>query len=369
MTRKVIGLSMCLVLILLLVGASPVMAAKPDGSSGTNDVISMSNGFPSGAHETLLIHGKNASFAGEEPLEPGNVVNVPEYCEGTDSINYVSGRRVLVDHLTAFDSLSESFDGDPAEVWLPYEANGYWVFARALGKPGKGEDERYIILEDASLKAYSLLEDVSNPDEVELGLGMITQQGTFKATSSGTLARFDGDSVKGQGKSQGVNITDMFIWSGLVFNPVLDVNLDGAVNQLDVIAATCTGDTNQNGIIDASELEAWAAIHPDPDDVNLDGVVNGLDVIADTCLYDVNKNGIIDYDGSFNATTFPDCEFEAWLYDNQTDAYGLPLWEYYEEEWVFTIADLVYLNQVVNNNGIKNLQIRFYPVDTTVFTP
>ena len=41
----------------------------------------------------------------------------------------------------------------------------------------------------------------------------------------------------------------------------------------------------------------------------------------------------------------------------------------YNEEWAFTIADLVYLNQVVTNEGIKNIQIRFYPKDTTEFIP
>jgi hypothetical protein len=49
------------------------------------------------------------------------------------------------------------------------------------------------------------------------------------------------------------------------------------------------------------------------------------------------------------------------------DGVTVTLWEYYDEEWVFNIADLVYQNQVVINEGIKNLQIRFYPVDTTTF--
>jgi hypothetical protein len=161
----------------------------------------------------------------------------------------------------------------------------------------------------------------------------------------------------------------MFLWSGLVFHPDLDVNVDGVVNELDVIAATCTGDTNQDGVIDNDELLAWSAAHPDPDDVTGDGVVNSLDVIADTCPYDTNQDGVISYDGNYDASTFPDCEFEVWLSDNSVNIDGDVLWQYYENEWVFTIADLVYLNQVVTNQGIKNLQIRFYPKDTTVFIP
>jgi hypothetical protein len=254
-------------------------------------------------------------------------------------------------------------------VWLPYEQEGYWVFARALGKPGKDAEERYIILENESLEAYPLLSDVSSPDDVILGLGMITQQGDFKMDASGELYRFDADTDKGKGKSEGRDITGMFIWSGLVFHPVLDVNVDGLVNEIDVIADTCTGDTNQNGIIDNDELNAWMAAHPDPDDVDGDGFVNGEDVIAATCPYDSNGDGVVSYDGDYDESTFPDCEFENWLFDNSVNAEGDPLWQYYDEEWVFTIADLVYLNQVVTNEGIKNLQIRFYPKDTTVFTP
>jgi hypothetical protein len=137
--------------------------------------------------------------------------------------------------------------------------------------------------------------------------------------ASGELYRFDGDSDKGKGKSQAQNLSDMFTWSGLVFHPDLDVNGDGTVDQLDVIAATCTGDLDQNGIIDNAELLAWIAAQPDPDnpvDINEDGDISALDVIADTCPYDVDQNGVIEYDGNFDKDTFPDSEFENWLADN-----------------------------------------------------
>jgi len=92
-----------------------------------------------------------------------------------------------------------------------------------------------------------------------------------------------------------------------------------------------------------------------------------LPKLSDTCEYDTNGDGVISYDGNIDMDNFPDCEFEEWLQDNETNEFGNPLWAHYDEEWVFTIADLVYLNQVVTNQGIKNLQIRFYPVATTVF--
>jgi hypothetical protein len=368
-TLLLYGLSIALVAVFVF-KTFPVEAAKPQ------QAIEVSNGMPSGEHETLLIHGKRDGYQCE-PCDPQlelqcNVINMPEY--GKATIKYVSGKKVKIDELTVFDSCA-GWEGndpavdDPAEVWLPYEQQGYWVFARALGKPGKGEEERYIILENESLEAYPLLSDVSSPGDVILGLGMITQQGEYKMDASGRLYRFDGDSDKGKGKSQGIDISDMLLWSGLVFHPDLDVNLDGVVNELDVIADTCAADTNFDGIIDNNEFVAWAAAHPDPDDVNGDNMVDYEDAIADTCSYDADQNGTISYDSDYDPDTFPDCEFENWLADNSTDANGDPLWQYYDEEWVFTIADLVYLNQVVTNEGIKNLQIRFYPKDTTIFIP
>ncbi|UCD10066.1 MAG: hypothetical protein JSU79_05345 [Dehalococcoidales bacterium] len=373
--KKVLLIVLVMALVIGLVPMSIAMAAKPQKA------IEMSNGMPSGDHETLLIHGKKVDYqcvecepcATCEPPVQCNVINMPEY--GTATIKYVSGKKVKIDELTVFDSCA-GWEGndppvdDPAEVWLPYEQEGYYVFFRALGKPGKGDEERYIIFENESLEAYPLLNDVSSPDEVMLGLGMITQQGIFKKDASGELYRFDGDGDKGKGKSQGIDMTDMFLWSGLVFHPDLDVNMDGVVNEMDVIADNCTGDINHDGTVNQTEIDAWAAGHLDPDDVALplDGVVDAKDVVADTCDYDTNGDGVISYDGDYDELTFPDCEFEVWLQDNQGDPEN-PLWYYYDEAWVFTIADLVYLNQTVTNEGIKNLQIRFYPVATTEFSP
>jgi len=367
--KIILGVTLLLI-IALTVGTSTALAAKPQSNGSGKDVISISNGFPSGAHETLNIHGKNESFVCEEPADRGNVINIPEY--GSANITYVSGRKVNIDQLVVFDSCSDTFDGDPAEVWLPYEPEGYYVFARALGKPAKGNPDdvdyepRSIIIENDDLSpiAYSLTENVSSPDDVELLelVGLITSGGTYSVNSTDeagiNLVRFDSEpDGKGRGKTLAKDITDMFMWTGWVFHPDLDVNGDGYVNELDVIADNSTADINQDGIIDAAELAAWQLVHPDPDDVTGEGDVDSKDVIADTVAYDVDGNGEISFS-----------EFEAWLADNEGDPED-PLWYHYDTPvWVFTIADLVYHNQVYINEGIKNLQIRFYPVSTTEFS-
>jgi hypothetical protein len=442
MKKSILIVGTVVTLIALLVGTSVVMAAKPQKNGAGKDVITLSNGFPSGAHYNLNIHGKSESYVCI-PYDPDaldhNVVNIPEIGEGT--ISYVSGKKVKINELTVFDACTETFsdDNSPAEVWIPYEAEGYWVFARALGKPAKGNpaDKDYvarsIIIENAEYSpiTYSLFGDVTNPDEVPLmlPLGLITQGGDYKVDSTDeaggiNLVRFDSEpDGKGRGKTLGKDFTDMFLWTGWVFQPVLDtdgdgdvdyddvpisyddpanggddsgsidtdeefqnwlddnqfgwvfptdpaldLNGDGTVNYLDV-EYTCWSDYDydEDGIIEDSDLQMTI-----PADQNSDGVIDRADLaLYAPCIYDLNGDGYIDpFDGTWDETTG---EFENWLEDMMegdqvaSDFY-LDLWEHYETPiWVFNVADLVYHDQVYYNDGIKNLQIRFYPVATTDF--
>lgn len=325
--RKVIGLSLCLVLILLLVGVSPVMAAKPDGSGGTNDVIARSNGFPSGEHFNLNIHGKNADYIGD-PTPGGNSVFILEY--GNSTVEYVTNKKASLAELYVLDPLAEAFDGDPARVQLPYEAEGYHVFGRILAKPNNGNIEpvsSIILYPNQVVAAYNDT-DPANPDfpnytgdeDPLLALGLIVGPNLYVAEEE-TYVRFDPGATGGKGRSRATNITDLFTYTGWVVDARLDTNgpegiPDGVIDIYDVPVADYDGDllTEPNR------------------DYNNDGFVNEADV-------------------------------EAWLTDNPTMAW------YYENEWILNIADLVITEQGLVNDGTKLLQIRFYPVDTTVFTP
>ena len=135
MKRIFVAVLMAVMLATLLIGNSVAMAAKPDGSDGTNDVIAKSNGFPSGEHFNLNIHGKQADYVGD-PTPGGNSVFILEY--GYSTIEYVTNKKAYLEILTVLDPLAEAFDGDPAKVQLPYEAEGYYVFGRILAKPNNG---------------------------------------------------------------------------------------------------------------------------------------------------------------------------------------------------------------------------------------
>jgi hypothetical protein len=344
--KRIIGLLISFILVLLLVGVSPVMAAKPERNGTGKNVISLSNGFPSGPHFNLNIHGRELDWTGT-PEPGGNSVYVG--ITGESTIEYVSNKMAknTADasqfELYAIDPLAECFaGGDPARVYLPYNilvndesvsAQGYYVFGRILGKPNNGsEDAPSSIMIYPTFVVQSvnctgteeafgdLLED---PENAELALGLITSKGNLFGASLEGYERFPApEPIKGKGKSKATEITQLFKWSGYVTdNTSLDTNVndpvnpgvpDGHLDEYDVPLVPWDGsgpDTLPDGVIDEAELINW-----------LDWLVSIGEAV------------------------------------------------YYPDEWIFNIADLVIAGQTVVNDGTKLFQIRFYPVATTEFS-
>lgn len=303
----------------LVAGASTAFAAKPQ------DVIARSNGFPSGEHFNLNIHGKNWVTC-QATEDGGGSVFVPEYGDAT--IQYVTNKKSSVGNLTVLDPCA-GFNGpnDVAKVQLPYEAEGYYVFGRILGKPDNGEsgNESSIILYPNLVK-QACNDDLLDPDfgdytSCDLALGLIVGTNLYAATPQ-EFIRFYPTASPGKGNSQGIDITRLFTYTGWVVHESLDIypapDGDGAITKEDIPL----------GDYDSDPLT------PDNRDYNNDG-------------------------------NFDDNDLNAWL----TDMSELepPMAWYFEDEWIFNIADLVVTEQGLVNDGTKLLQIRFYPVDTTEF--
>lgn len=329
--RYSIGISVCMALVLLTTGVVPAMAAKPSG--GSNDVIARSNGFPSGEHFNLNIHGKKADYAGNT-TPGGNSVFILEY--GNSTIEYVTNKKSSLSELYVLDPLAEAFDGDAAKVQLPYEAEGYYVFGRILAKPNNGKIEpvsSIILFPNQVVAAYN--DNTSDPDfgnytgdeSALLDLGLIVGPNLYTAEPEGYV-RFDPETTGGKGRSKATDITSLFTYTGWVIDSRLDTNgplndgqPDGIISIWDVPLGNYDIATDPTGLLT-----------PDNRDYNNDGTEDEADVAA-------------------------------WLEDNPTLAW------YYENEWILNIADLVITEQGLVNDGTKLLQVRFYPVDTTVFNP
>ncbi|MBW2370539.1 MAG: hypothetical protein JRH15_21920, partial [Deltaproteobacteria bacterium] len=238
---------------------------------------------------------------------------ISEYGEST--ITYVTNRKSSVTELTALDKCAEPFDGDPARVQLPYESEGFWVFASVKAKPNNGNnaEESSVILSPNIVRQACNDTDPANPDfqtytecpnDDLLALGLIVGNNVYEATDVG-LVRFQDQDAKGKGKSKGVDITDLFKWTGYVYDASLDINGDGII---------------------------------DINDVPLTYDVDGVSGISEA-------------------------EYNVWLADQITDG----LAAYYENEWILNIADLVVTDQTISNDGVKLLKLRFYPVATTYY--
>ena len=307
---------------------SPVLAAKP------LDVIYRGNGFPSGQHFNLNLHGEDPATYTGSPTGNAIIIDIA----GNSTIEYLSNKKNMKDtQLIVMDPLSEAFDSNPAKVYLPYNivdeadnttksAGGYFVFGRILGKPnnGSGDTASSILIYPNFVVASGNATDNStdgwpfDPTVDEIELGLITSQGNLYKSAPEGFVRFDPDissdpNQPGQGgktgKSMAKDITGLFWWSGYV-----------------------------------------------TDNTSLDMDGDGLDINDTPIAFDGS-------DGSTPNGTIEQAEFEAWL------DYLVSIGEaiYYDPIWIFDIADMVISGQTVVNDGTKNFQIRFYPVATTTF--
>ncbi|NOQ43581.1 MAG: hypothetical protein GQ560_03865 [Dehalococcoidia bacterium] len=291
---------------------SPTFAAKPQ------NVISMSNGYPSGAHFNLIIHGKktgNSDVATEEITtfncpsgEGGNSVFIADY--GNSTIQYISNKKASLTGLTVLDACAEAFDTNPVKVQLPYDE--YYVFARLHGTPKNkhGGQSSVILTPEPVLQVCNYNDGYTGDEPDDFAtytecnesslwlLGMVTTSGAYYATPH-TAERYD-TSKKGKGPKKAEEITGLFTWTGYVCDASLDVNGDGVIDENDV-----TGDLDGDGDIDSND---------------------NYGALLSSCTY-------------------------------------------YENEWVFNVADLVVQDQDIENKGGKTLQIRFYPRSTTTFEP
>jgi hypothetical protein len=336
MKRRIVLVITALTLVALLVGASAVMAAKPQNSGSGKDVIALSNGFPSGQHFNLNIHGKDPETFVCDATPGGKSVFVAEY--GASTIQYVSNKKASVYDLTVLDpcAMPEPYGDGVAKVQLPYKvlvddtptpAGGYYVFARILGKPNNGKLEpssNIILYPNTVVEACN---DPGDPDfgnytacsDSELLMGLIVGNNLYVPDPDEQVLRRFEDPIptKGRGKSRGVDITRLFIYTGWVVDATLDANEDEVIDIDDVPVA-----------------DYGEAMPGDNRDYNNDGVEDEADV-------------------------------EAWLTDMA--ALAEPLAWYFANEWIFNIADLVITEQGLVNDGTKLVQLRFYPVVTTTF--
>ena len=312
---------------------SSVNAGKPVDDSG----IPFGNGFPSGEHYNLIIHGKKADFqcpapefdsiTGEQLF--GNVINIPRIDDGLPIEIYMeSGRKGPkgksgATELEVTDWCTKSFDNSAASLRLPKNDAGYAVYARITGKPGEDTSAMF------NYPDFWYVEDEAGNDLMLLGT--ITGNSLTQIDGEG-ITVYRTESTKGNKVPKASNITDLFMWYGTIcyFDPYSYDDLGNpvysycgeypAVDQCEVNDLCCVDDLEPFGVYENCSLFTDVAIDAG----------DGTLVCPDNLPLDV---------GAYCRT-----------YDET------------EQQWIFNIADFVGLIWGIDNNGSYNIQVRFYPL-------
>ena len=378
--RRIITTGLVLIAALAMV-ATPTLAGK------SWDVIEKSNGFPSGLHFNLNVHGKSFDYICNG-TPGGNSVFVCEDGE-RQIIQYVSNKKSSLTDLFVLDPCSDCFndppDDNPVTVMLPHNveldtgeiipADGFWVIGRILGKPNNGKncdnpgpnDEcpSSIIWESNTVKQACMddgsegFPDYTSCDEVTLGV-IVGNNLYVPGADVGVYERFkssdtESSAKRGKGHSHGTDMTPLFTFVGWVsWGACPDTDGNGVIALAD-IDTTIYSDIDLNGdsFVDLTE---WILYHPD---TNCDGVIDQLD--ADFFASNGPTYGLTpDMDTSGEVTV------EEWYLYQETLGHST-FYDPENPEWIFNIADLVFTEQGFVNDGTKLFQIRFYPKATTTF--
>jgi hypothetical protein len=315
----------------------------------------------------------------------GNSIFVP--IEGSATIQYVANKKKkdnFVDGASAYElNVLDpcAVGGDTtAKVYLPtkvwddadedgivdnnelVDAEGFYVFARILGKPENKQSEygpSTMILEP-NIVVQACNDPGDDPDfpdytECLISLGLIVDDDMYVPNDE-TFERFDPAPTKGKGKSQAVDISPLFEYTGWVYwgeSPETDGVPGLTDDDIGALADYPGADFNSSGTI---ELCEWVLFHPD---INGDGSVNDTD--ADMAEGWMPCTTVVIGNGDSEIT------LEEWRAFQESLGHA----QFFEDAWIFDIADLVVTSQGIYNDGAKLVQIRFYPrnPDLTTYNP
>lgn len=349
-----------------IIMSAAVEAGKPIKSDGTY----IGNGFPSGEHFNLILHGKKDTHVCETYIEIveiidtdvedltepfysvgdkylpgacpiqdgfeyrcayGNVISMPRGSEnsqilmesGSKGPAKKAGSDVDLDSTTlqVTDACTGYSTNDPAVVRIPADKDGYAVYARVLGKPTDDGGPDFSI---TGREIPIIGDEDDNTNGVWL-IGVIDNEGALipgTCDDSGcTLERWESE-TKGKGAKTATNLTGLFTFSGEVCYWENDEScLDGDTNVCTDKDFCCTEVSEYDGL----------------GDIEYNGTIYDCEVATEDNLDDF---GMCTIDGLAPDTLH--CRT-------------------YEEEWIFNIEDFVNVLFDINNEAY-NVQIRLYPL-------
>ncbi len=339
-----------------------VLAANGGIPGKSKDVQMNSNGFPSGPHINLNIHGRDLGWNGCQDVEAtpdksdddtlGKNINAP--LEGTGTILFVSNKKSTNTDMTVWDNCTENVhpsDTDAAKVQIPPNGNdGWFVYWRMQAGNNNNQELADVILTPNLNLLAMCNDDPDNPiigfpefnDCQDMGVDMImpiaqVHTGGISDPSGETITKWD-QIGKGKNRQLAVDITERFMWSGTVCNANLDSTGDSSISLADFDVTNSTGG-EPDGVVNATDFEALIAL----------GHITGT-TVAEIMALDVEGNvDEIDTESEFMALL--ELLDECLVFDD-------PI-------WIFNAADIVEHGLEYDNKGSKLTQLRFYNASAT----
>ncbi len=339
-----------------------VSAAK-GGIPGKSVAVQMnSNGFPSGPHINLNIHGRDLGWNGCQDVEGppksddndlGHNINTP--IEGIGDILFVSNKKSNNPNMTVWDNCTQGVhasDTDPAKVQIPPNGDDGWFVYWRMHAGNNNNQVLANVTFSPNLNLLAMCNDNSTiniinfsefndcqdmNDDFIMPIAQVHSDGIFSSDGE-KITKWD-QIGKGKNRQLAADVTDLFMWSGTVCNANLDSTMDDSISLADFDVTNSTGG-DPDGVVNATDFDALIA----------DGLISG----AFTDGADIMTQ-LDDGDGVIEAGD----EFTALLQlINECLVFEDPI-------WVFDAADIVEHGLEYDNKGSKLTQLRFYNATAT----
>lgn len=338
-----------------------VSAAKGGIPGKSTEVQMNSDGFPSGPHINLNIHGRDYGWTGCQDVEGpptsddndlGNNVNAP--INGTGDILFVSNQKSTNPNMTVWDNCTQDVndsDTDPAKVQIPPNEDGWYVYWRMQAGNNNNKELANVTFtpnlnllamcndnSTTSIVNFSEFNDCQDMnDDLIMPIAQVHDDGIFSSDGE-KITKWD-QIGKGKNRQLAADVTDLFMWTGNVCNANLDSDGDGTLELSDFDVTNSTGG-EPDGIVNATDLDALIDA----------GLISGSFTDGADIVMQIDENGNEEIDED---------EFTALLeLINECLVFDEPI-------WVFDAADIVEHGLEYDNKGSKLTQLRFYNASAT----
>ncbi|MFB5607078.1 MAG: hypothetical protein ACE5RG_03145, partial [Candidatus Nitrosomaritimum yanchengensis] len=288
----------------------------------------------------------NGSIENQTDIGDERLANSGKWLDPIDPL--VDGSVVDGDDTDLGQALERFVNG--TEMYSDTDSSGGYSIGEPIYDDSTGSIPNVVDAGDTRLYVIDGSEALSCEEEnLITGAGAITDKDAFKL-KNGSLERWeDPNATKQKGKNNFVDMTGLLLWSGALCDAAILEN--ATINTIDDGMITIQ-DFDPDGVLEPAEIDALGY-----------GTLDTLGDIVTPAENAAQANGQVEVP---NDKIDTEKEFAAFMEIVFGDDYSCKA---IYDEWVFNLAQIVNVGLEIINDGATTVQMRFYPVATTEFTP